>query len=272
MDPLFLGGLVLALLAVIVATLMDGNSFGALIGPSSLVLVLFGSLGGALMGSRMKELSVLPKAMIIAVKGPVPDPDATVTQLASLAEVVRREGMLALESKMEDIEDDFLGRGLQLLIDGQDADQIAEVLQIDIAALDERHQRTIGFFKSMGGYAPTVGMLGTVIGLVNMLGNLSDPAQLGIGMALALLTTLYGVAFANLVFLPFATRLDKLNDVELSFRDLTLDGILCLQAGLSPRLLVERLETYLAPSQRVGHAERSGGPTAIDGARQEEAA
>jgi chemotaxis protein MotA len=273
MDPLFIGGLVLALLAVVAATLIDGNSFGALVGPSSLVLVIFGSLGATLMSTRISELAALPKAAILALTGGgPPDPDPTVTQLAGLAEVIRREGMLALEAKMAEVDDPFLQRGVQLLVDGQDAEQIAEVLQIDISALDERHQRNIGFFKTLGGYAPTVGMLGTVIGLVNMLGNLSDPAQLGIGMALALLTTLYGVTFANLVFLPFATRLEKLNEVELSARDMTLDGILCLQAGMSPRLLVERLETYLPPAKRVGHAARAGGPTPIQGAPATEAA
>jgi chemotaxis protein MotA len=269
MDPLFLGGLLLALLAVVVATLIDGNSFGALVGPSSLVLVVFGSLGATLMSARLSELSSLPKAAVVALTGKgVPDVDEQVTQLAGLAEVVRKEGVLALEARMEDIDDAFLQRGIQLLVDGQDAEQIAEVLQIDIAALDERHQRGIGFFKTLGGYAPTVGMLGTVIGLVNMLGNLSDPAQLGIGMALALLTTLYGVAFANLVFLPFATKLEKLNELELSARDVVLDGVLCIQAGMSPRLLVERLETYLPPAQRVGHAARAGAPTPLPGSAQ----
>ncbi len=261
MDPLFLGGLVVAIASIVIATVMDGNSFGALIGPSSIVLVFFGSVGSSLMAARLKELSALPKAFKVALTSPVPDTDATVTTLGQLAEVVRREGVLALEAKLEEIDDDFLRRGAQLLVDGQDAEQIAEVLQIDIGALDERHQRAISFFKAMGGYAPTFGMLGTVIGLINMLGNLSDPDQLGIGMSLALLTTLYGVAMANLLFLPLAARLERLNEVEMAARDVTIDGILCIQAGMSPRLLVERLETYLAPSQRIGHAARASGQT-----------
>lgn len=263
MDPLFLGGLVVALLAVVVSTVMDGNSFGALIGPSSLVLVLVGSLGAALMSTRLKELASLPKAAVVALKSPVPDVDATVTTMGELADTVRREGVLALEAKLADLDDAFLRRGVLLLVDGQDADEIAEVLQIEIAALDERHQRGITFFKGMGGYAPTFGMMGTVIGLINMLGNLSDPQQLGIGMSLALLTTLYGVAFANLVFLPLAARLEKLNEVEMGAMDVAVDGILCLQGGMSPRLLVERLESYLPPGQRRGHAARAGGPTPV---------
>jgi chemotaxis protein MotA len=262
-DPLLIVGLVVAMLSIVVSTVMDGNGFGPLIGPSSAVLVMVGSVGATMMSTRKKDLGAVPAGLVVALKGNAPDTDKAVTTLASIAEVVRREGMLAMEGKLADIDDDFLRRGLQLLVDGQDADQIAEVLQIDIAALDERHQTVIGFYKGLGGYAPTFGMMGTVIGLVNMLGNLSDPEQLGIGMSLALLTTLYGVAFANLVFLPIATRLEKLNEVEMAARDMAIDGILSVQAGLSPRLLVERLETYLPPKQRVGHAERVNGPTAV---------
>ena len=124
----------------------------------------------------------------------------------------------------------------------------------------------IGFWKSLGGYAPTLGMLGTVIGLINMLGNLSDPAQLGAGMSLALLTTLYGVLFSNLVFLPVANRLENLNKAELAARDMALDGIVALQSGVSSRMLVERLETYLPAERRLGHQARSGGVAAAPSA------
>lgn len=258
MDPLLLGGLVLSLIAIAGSTLMDGNSFGPLIGPSSFVLVFFGAIGAALMAFRKTELPRLPKALIYAFKGSPPDVDGTVTVLAGLAEVARREGMLALEGRLPDVEDHFLRSGLQLLVDGMDADQVRGMLDIDIAAVDERHQMPISFFKAIGGYAPTFGMVGTVIGLINMLGNLSDPSQLGIGMSMALLTTLYGVMFANLLFLPVATRLERLNSQELAARDVALDGILSIQAGTSPRLLVERLETYLPPDRRIGYGPRMG--------------
>ncbi len=256
MDPLFIGGLVLSLLGIIVATLIDGNSFGPLIGPSSFVLVFVGSVGASVMAYRTKELGQLPKAAARAFTGAPPDLDESITQLASLSEVARKEGMLALETRLDGVEDPFLRRGLQLLVDGMDADQVQGLLEIDIAAVDERHKTPIGFFKALGGYAPTFGMMGTVIGLINMLGNLDSPEQLGVGMSLALLTTLYGVFLANLVFLPLASRLERLNEQELAARDVVLDGILALQAGTSPRMLVERLETYLPPERRVGYTER----------------
>lgn len=268
MDPLLIGGFLVAILSIVVATLIDGNAFGPLVGPSSFVLVFFGTIGAALMAYRKADLSRFPKAAIQAFRGAPPDVDATVTTLGTLADVARREGMLALESRLPDVSDEALRRGMQLLVDGLDTAQIRQIIEIDIAAVDERHRASIDFFTSLGGYSPTFGMLGTVVGLVNMLQNLTDPAQLGIGMALALLTTFYGVLFANLIWLPIASRLTRLNEQELAARDIALDGILAIQAGTSPRLLVERLETYLPPDTRVGFAARAGGgPAAVDSTR-----
>ena len=259
MDPLFFGGFILTLLAIVVSTIMDGNSFGPLIGPSSFVMVLFGAFGAGLQGFRLSDVTIVPKAVIYGLTKSPPDPSDAVTALAGLADVARRDGMLALEGKLEEVEDTFLRRGLQLVVDGLDADQVREVLDIDIAAMEERHRMPISFLKAVGGYCPTFGMVGTVIGLVNMLGNLTDPAQLGIGMALALLTTLYGVIFANMFFNPMAARLERMHKLEMAALDVAIDGILSIQSGTSPRLLVERLEIYLPPSARVGLAERTGG-------------
>lgn len=257
MDPLFIGGLLLALLSMVLATVIDGNSFGPLIGPSGFVLVIFGTIGAGIMAYRSHELGRIPRALAQAFSAKPPDVDRLVTDLASLADVARRQGMLALEAQLPELSDDALREGAQLLVDGLDADQVRELVEIDIAALDERHRVGIDFFKTLGGYSPTFGMLGTVIGLINMLQNLSDPAQLGVGMALALLTTFYGVLFANLVWLPVANRLARLNEVELAAREVMLDGILAIQGGTSPRLLVERLETYLPREHRVGHQARA---------------
>ena len=243
-------GIVIALISIVVATVMDGNSFGALIGPSSLVLVVVGSVGVSLSGYQMADITRVPKGIIISLTGKEADPGEAVDQLMEFAEIARKEGVLALESKLEDLEDEFMKTGLQQIVDGVDADAVRDTL-------DERHQPVISFVKTMGGYAPTMGMIGTVVGLINMLGNLSDPAQLGLGMSVALLTTLYGVIFANLVFLPIAAKLARLHELEVSYREIVLDGILAVQAGASPRMLVERLESYLTPTARIGHQERS---------------
>lgn len=257
MDPIFLGGLGLAFLSIVVSMVMDGNAPGALIGPSSFVLVVFGSIGAALMAYRKAHLPMIGASLKAALKNDPPELDEVIDTLAPLADVARREGMLALEARIDSVEDPFLKGGVQLLVDGMDTEQIQQTMEIEIAAVDERHRTAIGFWKALGGYAPTLGMMGTVIGLINMLGNLSDPEQLGLGMSLALLTTLYGVVFSNLVFLPIANRLDNLNKAELAARDMALDGVLALQSGMSSRMLVERLETYLPVSARVGHRARN---------------
>lgn len=256
MDPLFIGGLVVALLGIILATIMDGNSFAPLIASSSFVLVFLGALGAGLMAYRKSDVVGIPKSALKAIKGQSLNVQETITELAQLAEVARRDGMLALEARLEGVEDRFVRTGVQLLVDGVDEEILKDTLEIETAALDERHGTAISFFKALAGYAPTFGMVGTVIGLINMLGNLSDPSQLGAGMALALLTTLYGVMMANLVFNPMATRLERMNDLELAAMDVALDGIMTIRRGASPRGVIERLESYLPPSERIGVADR----------------
>jgi chemotaxis protein MotA len=251
------GGILVALMAIVISTVMDGNSFGALIGPSSLVLVVLGTIGVSFTGFQLKDVKPVPKGILLSFKGKEPDPSDAIDRLMKFAEIARKEGVLALEEQLETLDDPFMKLGLQQVVDGIDGDLVREVLEIELLALEERHSPVISFLKAMGGYAPTMGMLGTVVGLINMLGNLSDPEQLGIGMSLALLTTLYGVVFANLVFLPIAMKLQRLHDLEMAQKDLVMDGILAVQGGASPRMVVERLEAYLNPSQRLGHHERS---------------
>jgi chemotaxis protein MotA len=250
-------GVFIALISIVVATIMDGNSFGALVGPSSLVLVVVGSVGVSLAGYQMDDIKRVPKGIILSFKGKEADLGSSVDQLMRFAEVARKDGVLALEPMLEELEDPYMKTGLQQIVDGADADVVRDTLEIELQALDERHQPVISFVKTMGGYAPTMGMIGTVVGLINMLGNLSDPSQLGIGMSVALLTTLYGVIFANLIFLPIAAKLARLHDLEVVQREIVLDGIIAVQAGASPRALVERLESYLFPQDRIGHQERA---------------
>lgn len=258
MNPLVIGGLVTAVLGIILSTIIDGNSLGVLVGPSSFVMVGLGSLGATAMAQDLGDFKRIPAVLARAFRGIPTDSDRTITLMVEMADVARRDGLLALENRLSEVDDRFARSGLQLVADGIDGDTIREMLEIDIAALDERHRTMFGVFEALGSYAPTFGMMGTVIGLINMLGNLSSPEQLGVGMSLALLTTLYGVLFANLLYLPIASRLKRLNALELSARDLALDAMLAIQQGISPRVLVERLESYLPPEQRIGYSARMG--------------
>lgn len=256
MDIALVGGLVMAFLSIIVSTLMDGNSFGPLMGPSSFVLVFFGAIGSAMSTLDKTDLSRVVPSVKKALKRATFDNSSTVTMLAQLADVARREGILALESRLQDIDEGFLRKGAQLILDGVDSDRVEETLIIQMESTQARHKQMIVFHEAVAGYLPTVGMTGTVIGLINMLGNLDDPSQLGIGMSLALLTTLYGVIFANMAFLPIAAKLKLLMDSEQASMQVVLDGVLSIQAGMSPQMLVERLECYLPKDQQTGWPER----------------
>ena len=146
-----------------------------------------------------------------------------------------------------------------MVVDGVEGEIVRDVLEAEIASMETRHGQLIGMFRKLAEYAPVFGMIGTVIGLINILGNLSNPDALGSGMALALLTTLYGVFFANVFFSPLANKLERLHGMEVAARELALEGILVVREGASPRLLVERLEAYLEPELRVGAKVSLGG-------------
>ncbi len=259
-------GIILAIVSIVIATIMDGNSFGALIGPSSLVLVALGSFGATMAGYDIPDLKRFPKAMITSFTAKPADPSQIVTTLMKFAEIARREGVLALEAQIKEVEDPLLTSGLQLVVDGMDTDTVKAILDTELDAVDERHQTMIGFFKGLGSYAPTMGMIGTVVGLINMLQNLSDPSQLGLGMSVALLTTLYGVIFSNLLYLPIAAKLERLHNAEMAVRELVVEGVLAIQGGASPRMLVERLEARLEPELRIGHQARAKGATTAEAA------
>lgn len=271
MDIALIVGIVVALVAIVVAMMLDGNSAAALISPSSLVLVLVGSIGATVAGYRLVDLMNVPRALTIAFRGRTDDPNAVIAELMEFAEIARRQGMLAMESRIDELDDPFTLTGMQSLVDGVDQETVKAVLDAEMHSVNERHHVIISIFRSLTGFAPTLGMIGTVIGLVNMLGNLSDPSQLGSSMALALLTTLYGVLFANLVFGPITSRLTRLHEAEMQTKEMVRDAVLAIQNGVSPRVLVDRLERHLAPAQRVGHRARVDQAEPRDAAPTQEA-
>ncbi len=256
MPLTYVVGFVLCVAAIVGSTIMDGNSFGPLIGPSSFVLVFFCAVGVSMMSFEMDDMKALPKACIRALKPVTVDFDARIKFYIELAELVRRDGLLALESRMNEVDDPFIRHGLGLISDGCDEAQLRRELETWVDSLVERHAVAPSFMRKMTVYSPAFGMVGTVIGLVNMLGNLSSPEQLGGGMALALLTTLYGSLFANLLFQPFAERMEHLHEAEVTQLVFDTDALLGLQTGTPPRAMVDHLESLLPPAQRRGFEER----------------
>jgi chemotaxis protein MotA len=182
-----------------------------------------------------------------------------VNDLVGYAEKARRDGLLALDEAVKEIEDPFTRKGIQLVVDGTDPDLVAAVLDAENEAMRKRHASMRAPFMQAGGFAPTMGIVGTVFGLVNVMNNLNQPSTLGPLIAAAFLATLMGVGSANIVFLPMANRLKELSEKEMHFREMTLEGILGIQAGDNPRVIEEKLMSYVSPAERPQEGESRGG-------------
>lgn len=256
MDLALLGGMIIAVFSIIANVLWDGNSFAVLWGASSMFIVVLGSIGCAVATASLETNKAIGKAFKEGLQPPDFNVDGMVTVIGQLADIARREGVLALESKIATLDDPFLAQGAQMIIDGMDSERVEETLYIRMETAKNRRKEMISWFENWSGFLPSFGMIGTVVGLVNMLQNLSDPSQLGAGMAVALLTTLYGVLLANIIANPYAAKLTSIMDEEQTAMKITLDGVLSIQAGMSPQMLVERLESYLSPDLQIGYADR----------------
>ena len=244
-------GIVVAFVAVLGSFVMEGGKPMALLSPPALILVFLGTLGIVVASNRFTDLGGIFKAFLRAVlPGQKVDSAATVSELMSYADIARREGLLALEEKAKGVTDPFLKRGLELVIDGTDSEEVLEGMEQEIAALRERHKVAAKWFADAGGFAPTLGIIGTVLGLVHALEGLSDPSKLGHAISSAFIATLWGVMSANLLWLPLSNKLKRMTAVEVAHRELVVQGILAIQAGVSPRAVGERLKSHLAPVVR----------------------
>ena len=240
----------------------DGNP-AALIAPSSLLLVFLGTIGATVAGITMADAKRIVTVMLTAVKGKTPDPAASIQLLVGFAETARRDGLLALESSTASLTDPFLQKGIQLAIDGTDPEQLEGILSRDIDAMKARHKAGAKVFADMAGYAPTMGIIGTVFGLIHVLAHLDAPATLGPSISAAFIATLLGVASANVIYLPIATKLKVISGDEVHARQLVIEGILSIQAGDNPRVVQEKLITFVPPALRAGaDADANGGEPA----------
>jgi chemotaxis protein MotA len=256
MDPAGFIGLVVAFGAIFGALLMEGADPMSIFLPAPLLLVWVGTIGVGIAGHTVKDVIQSFKAVPRALMSKVPDPTTTVDTLVDLADRARREGLLALEDAARDIDDPFLRGGLQAAIDGTDPDDLRMILEDKIATKRSREKVWSKYFADMGGYAPTIGIIGTVISLVHVLENLSDPASLGHSIAAAFVATLWGILSANVVWLPLGARIKRFSDLECAQMEVTLEGLLAVQAGANPRLVGERLRSLLpeAPAEKEAAA------------------
>lgn len=250
MDPATLIGIAVAIGAILLAIILEGASPVAVILPAPMILVILGTVGAGLIGIRMPDLPFIIAGLIKALTGKAVNAAATIDIVVGLAEKARREGLLALEDAAKDIDDEFLKDGLQAAIDGTDPEDLRDMLLDKIETKRATDKIATGFFATAGGYAPTVGIIGTVVSLVHVLENLSDPAKLGHMIAAALVATFWGLLMANILLLPISARLKRLSETECQQMELVVEGLMAVQAGANPRLVAQRLRS-LVPPQKV---------------------
>jgi chemotaxis protein MotA len=245
MDPATLIGAGLALAAILISMIMEGGNVGSMFLIPPMILVIFGTLGAAIAGSIMVDTKRVPKALTRAIKAKASMPHENVEIIVKMAERARREGLLALEGDVQQIEDPFLRRALEMAVDGTDADEVAEILGAEVDAKRKLEGKDAKFFQDMGGYSPTIGIIGTVLGLIHVLGSLDDPSSLGHKIGGAFVATLWGVLAANIFWLPLASRLKRISEAECEQMELTIEGVLAIQAGSNPRMIAQKLNSML---------------------------
>lgn len=250
MDLMTLIGLVGGIGALMISVLLEGGHITSLGSLPAIVVIAGGTFGATAIGFTFDELKTVPTLLKIAFSEQDHDLNKLIRVIVSFAEKARREGLLALEDDLHSIDEKFLKKGMQLVIDGTDAELVRSIMETELAFIQERHHKGASIFEAAGGYAPTMGIIGTVMGLVHVLGNLKDTDSLGPAIATAFLATLYGIFSANILFLPIAAKLKNRSSSQILLYEVALEGILSVQAGDNPRIVEEKLEAFLPPNKR----------------------
>lgn len=250
MDLGTLSGIMLGVVLIFSAIVMGGAP-GAFIDIGSMLITIGGTISATLITFPLPKVKAVFAVTKKVLNAGSLDISPWYQTLIDLATVARRDGILALEDRLEGIADEFLKRGLQMLVDGNPADSVSSILEMEIQNMEDRHGIGHAMWKSMGSLAPAFGMIGTLIGLINMLQNLDDPSKLGGGMATALITTFYGAFVSNLFCIPIQGKLEQRTAEEVHLKRMLLAGILSIQSGDSPRVVGEKLEVYLSPPERA---------------------
>jgi chemotaxis protein MotA len=224
---------------------MEGGDIGAMFLIPPMILVFGGTIGAAVAGGLLADAKALPQSIIRAFTATLPKPNDGVDTIVSLADRARREGLLALVADVAAVEDPFLRRALEMAVDGTDADEIADILGAEVDAKRAADAAAAKMFQDMGGFAPTIGIIGTVLGLVHVLGDLADPSSLGEKIASAFVATLWGVLTANIFWFPIGNRLKRLSEAECEQMEVAIEGVLAIQAGNNPRVIARKLTAMM---------------------------
>ena len=242
--------------ALLFWALLAGGQMGIYVDVPSIVLVIGASATVMFMAfpaGTVKRIASVGKKAFFHSSRPI---EQLIEDMVSYAEIARRDGILSLENTTKDIDDPFIVRGIQMAVDGTDPELIEQIMNNELENLVERHEAGKGLFDTLGKYAPAFGMIGTLVGLVAMLANLSDPSSLGAGMAVALITTLYGAIIANAIALPIADRLARRSADEVLYKTVIIKGVMAIQSGDNPRIVEQKLRTFLPPGSRTEEEDR----------------
>jgi chemotaxis protein MotA len=246
MDPLTIAGVVLAFVFILGSMVLEGGNPMSIILIAPMILVFGGTLAAGAAGNYLPEFLASLKSAKDALMAPKPESaDSLIGTIEQCTVVARKEGLLRLEETLKTIEDPFLKKGLQLAIDGTDPDEVAEILEAEIRATKRIGGQQSKLFKDLSGYAPTIGIIGTVMGLINVLSHLEDPGELGPHIASAFIATLWGVLSANIMWLPLANKLGRITEVKVERMELIVEGILMIQAGSNPRMVRQKLMSLM---------------------------
>lgn len=245
MDKISALGLLIGILAIIGGQILEGGHVGSLSQPTALLIVLGGTLGAVMLQSPYATFMRGMRMVKWVWFPPVVNHLQLIQQVSSWSQVSRREGLLALESVMNQLTDDFARKGLQLLVDGAEPERLREVLEVEINTFEDEMRLSARIWEAAGGYSPTIGILGAVMGLIHVMENLSDPSKLGAGIAVAFVATIYGVGLANLVFLPMANKLKAHIGRLVVQREMIVDGLVGIANGDNPRIIESRLKGYI---------------------------
>lgn len=253
MDPATLIGILLSA-GLVAYSIMSGDGAGMFVNIPSILIVFGGTFGATLVcfpiANVFGVMGILKKAFMFKAK----TNNEIITGMEQMAKRARKEGLLSLQTAAAEVTDEFYKTGLQLVVDGQEADTIESILATEISYIKSRHETGADVLKAAGTYAPAFGMIGTIIGLIQMLQNMDDPSSIGPAMAVALVTTFYGALLANILFLPLATKLQQRSIQEVQQKKLITEGLLSIQAGDNPRILVQKLNGFVQPKARVEEA------------------
>ncbi|MFU2488476.1 flagellar motor protein [Thauera sp. WH-1] len=245
MDKISLVGLTLGIAAIVIGQVLEGGHISSLVQPTAFLIVVGGTLGAVMLqsplrtfvdGMRMARWVFVPPAM---------NSQGVIDQVENWSHVARKEGLLTLENQIDALPDPFMRKGLQLLVDGVEPNRLREVLEVEIGVWENQMRQSARIWEAAGGYAPTIGILGAVMGLIHVMENLSDPSRLGAGIAVAFVATIYGVGFANLVFLPIAKKLAAHIITLTTQREMFVDGLVGIANGDNPRIIASRMQGYV---------------------------